>query len=203
MNKIALTVLNVAPKDLNSHSYAVILKEVHGNRRIPIIIGFNEAHAIAVPLEQIQPKRPLTHDLLAGLLTVFQANLLEVLIYKFEEGVFYAQLVCDFQGLRYEIDCRTSDAIAVALRMNCPIYAYDKIVDASAIDMEEREEAVEGLIPLEEENKNIEGEVQEFSTLTLEELELLLIEVLEQEDYTQAIKIRDEIAKRSRKEKDF
>lgn len=202
MKKIALTVLNVAPKDLNSHSYAVILKEVNGNRRIPIIIGFNEAHAIAVPLEQIQPKRPLTHDLLAGLLTVFKANLLEVLIYKFEEGVFYAQLICDFQGLRYEIDCRTSDAIAVALRMNCPIYAYDKIVDASAIDMEESEESVEGLIPLEEENKSLEDESEGriFSALTLEELELLLIEVLEQEDYTQAIKIRDEIAKRNQKE---
>lgn len=202
MNKIALTVLNVAPKEFNSHSYAVILKEINGNRRIPIIIGFNEAHAIAVPLEQIQPKRPLTHDLLAGLLTVFKANLLEVLIYKFEEGVFYAQLICDFQGLRYEIDCRTSDAIAVALRMNCPIYAYDKIVDASAIDVEESEESVEGLIPLEEENKSLEDESEGriFSALTLEELELLLLEVLEQEDYTQAIKIRDEIAKRSRKE---
>lgn len=202
MNKIALTVLNVAPKEFNSHSYAVILKEVKGNRRIPIIIGFNEAHAIAVPLEQIPPKRPLTHDLLAGLFTVFKANLLEALIYKFEEGIFYAQLIFDFQGMRYEIDCRTSDAIAVALRMNCPIYAYDFIVDASAIDVVEDEEPMEGLIPLEEEKKNLEdeGEGRVFSTLTLEELELLLIEVLEQEDYIQAIKIRDEIAKRNRKE---
>lgn len=184
------------------HSYAVVLGEMKGTRRIPIVIGGFEAQAIALALENLQPKRPLTHDLMTIMLETFEVELTEVLIYRIEEGIFYAKLICNYQDNVYEIDCRTSDAISLAIRTASPIYAYEEILDAASIEIDDDPDASKLSDENNPENKELQQDVapaqNELSGLSLEELEVLLEEVLEQEDYAKAIKIRDEINKRKK-----
>src|SRR3954468_4465131 len=126
MKKIELEIVALSHSITQTHSYAVVLGEVDGLRRLPIVIGGFEAQAIAVALERMQPSRPLTHDLFANFMTTFNIELTEVVIYKLEEGIFFAKLVCNNpNGESVEIDSRTSDALAMAVRANCKIYTYE------------------------------------------------------------------------------
>ncbi len=168
-------------------SYVLILEEVGGVRRLPIIIGAFEAHAIAIEMEKIKPSRPLTHDLFVSFANAFGIQLREVIINKFQAGVFYALLVCDDSTHQVNIDSRTSDAIALALRFNCNIYTYESIMAEASItiDDDESDEA-------QDEGKEVKTE-SELSNHTIAELRELLEKAIAEEDYERAGKIRDEI----------
>ena len=178
-----------------THSYAVVLGEVNGLRRLPIVIGGFEAQAIAVALEKMQPSRPLTHDLMKNFMTAFNVDLTEIIISDLQEGIFYSKLVCVSEHDTVEIDSRTSDALALAVRFGCPIYTFDSILESAGILMEDtgkkKKEVTAGGV---EKATNVNQD--DLKDLTLEELNTLLGEVLEQEDYLKAIAIRDEINSR-------
>lgn len=192
MQKIELEIVALSHSITQSNSYAVVLGEVNGTRRLPIVIGGFEAQAIAVALENMHPSRPLTHDLMKNLMTSFDIQLQEVYICDLQEGIFYSKLVCYTANDTIEIDSRTSDALALAVRFGCPIYVFDTILEQAGLANEatEKASAVATSVP---ENKN----ASDLSLLSLKELNDLLTEVLEQEDYIKAIDIRDEINKRN------
>ncbi len=199
MKKIELEIVALSHSITQTHSYAVVLGEVNGLRRLPIVIGGFEAQAIAVALEKMQPSRPLTHDLMKNFLNAFAIDLHEIIICDLQEGIFYSKLVCASENDTIEIDSRTSDALALAVRFGCPIYTYENILDSAGILMEDsgsekkkkrRQEAVV-------ENDGPTGN-EDLKTMTLEELNHLLNEVLDSEDYIRAIAIRDEINSRKK-----
>jgi bifunctional DNase/RNase len=172
----------------------VVLGEVNGLRRLPIVIGGFEAQAIAVALERMQPSRPLTHDLLKNFMNAFNVDLQEIIISDLQEGIFYSKLVCVNEHDTVEIDSRTSDALALAVRFGCPVYTYDHILESAGILMEDTGgQKKKGTSPAAE-----AGTREDLNALSLEELTNLLNEVLEQEDYIRAIPIRDEIKKRKK-----
>lgn len=200
MKKIELEIVALSHSITQTHSYAVVLGEVNGLRRLPIVIGGFEAQAIAVALERMQPTRPLTHDLFANFMSTFGIDLTEVVIYKLEEGIFFAKLIC--QGIdseTVEIDSRTSDALAMAVRANCRIYTYENILEAAGLYLDQPEEVSEGSKsegePATGQKRKITSD-KDLKNLSLEELNSLLQQVLEQEDYVRAITIRDEINSR-------
>src|ERR1700748_3411373 len=143
MKKIELEIVALSHSITQSHSYAVVLGEVDGLRRLPIVIGGFEAQAIAVALERMQPSRPLTHDLFANFMTTFGIELTEVIIYKLEEGIFFSKLICRHDGDSIEIDSRTSDALAMAVRANCKIYTYENILETAGLYLEQTESTTE------------------------------------------------------------
>jgi bifunctional DNase/RNase len=196
MQKIELEIVALSHSITQSNSYAVILGEVGGSRRLPIVIGGFEAQAIAVALENMHPSRPLTHDLMKNFMTSFDIALQEVYICDLQEGIFYSKLVCFTANDTIEIDTRTSDALALAVRFGCPIYVYENILDQAGVASEQVQG--EASQPLETSTAKKENDL---SSLTLSELNDLLNEVLEQEDYIKAIDIRDEIAKRNASKK--
>ena len=194
MKKIKLDVFNIQPSNTQSGAYALILEESRGRRRIPIIIGVLEAQAIAIEKEKIKPNRPLTHDLFKPISSEFGIHFTEVIIYNLVEGVFYAKILCNNGEREIELDSRTSDAIAIALRFNCPIYTYEFIINSVgiAIDDEDTNMAVDS------EDDYIEKEelaepVNVFSKYTNTQLTTMLQEALDAEDYEKATNIRDEI----------
>lgn len=192
MRKIELKIVALTPSVAQSQNYAVVLEEVGGSRRLPIVIGGFEAQAIAVAMENMIPSRPLTHDLFKNTLETFDIELKEVLINNLLDGVFYARLVCVKGGDLVEIDARTSDALALAVRFQSPIFAMEFVLDAAGIEMEEEYED-------EDPDGNgvyTEGDVSALSRLSVEELESLLEDVLAEEDYEKAAEIRDEINRR-------
>lgn len=196
MKKINLDIIALSNSVNNSPNYAVILAERGGNRKLPIVIGTFEAQAIVVTLEGLKVGRPLTHDLFHNFIKTFEINVIEVLIYKMEEGIFYAQLVCEKDGKIEEIDARTSDSLALAVRTGCPIYIYEDILNRVSLSSDHDE--FDTMLTDEDEDAsdiNLE-EHSKLEAMTLEELEDLLQQVLEQEDYDLAIAIRDEINKR-------
>ncbi len=198
MKKIELEIIAISHSITQTQSYAVVLGEVNGSRRLPIVIGGFEAQAIAVALEKMNPSRPLTHDLMKNFLIAFGIDLHEVIINDLQEGVFYSKLVCSNEQDTIEIDSRTSDAIAMAVRFGCPIYTYENILQNAGILLEETDETKkkrEGEVSLEEEIKKTGNE--DLKQMTLAELNNLLNEVLENEDYIRAIAIRDEINSRN------
>src|SRR6056297_869370 len=136
MKKIKLSVLGISYSQTQSGAYALVLNEEKGERRIPIIIGGFEAQSIAIQLEGLKPPRPLTHDLFKSFADIFGIELKEINIYKLEEGVFYSNLICNKNGKEIQVDARTSDAIALALRFNCPIYTTEEILSKSGIIVE-------------------------------------------------------------------
>ncbi len=140
MKKIKLEVSALSHSITHSHSYAVVLGEKEGPRRLPVVIGAFEAQAIAIALEKMSPSRPLTHDLMKNLATSFDIDLKEVVINNLSDGIFYSQLICKQGDKTLEVDSRTSDALALALRFGCPIYTYEKILDSAGIVFEEGEE---------------------------------------------------------------
>ncbi|MEZ5016520.1 MAG: DUF151 domain-containing protein [Flavipsychrobacter sp.] len=204
MKKIELEIVALSHSITQTHSYAVVLGELNGLRRLPIVIGGFEAQAIAVALERMQPSRPLTHDLFANFMTTFNITLSEVVIYKLEEGIFFAKLICDRDGESVEIDSRTSDALALAVRADCKIFTFENILDAAGLYLDPSEENQDAV------DKSIDNPVsaaaiapaeqnKELQSMSLEELNTLLQQVLEQEDYVRAITIRDEINSRTKK----
>lgn len=187
--KVELEIVALSHSITQTHSYAVVLGERNGLRRLPIVIGGFEAQAIAVALEKMQPSRPLTHDLMKNFMEAFEVHLKEVIISNLSDGIFYAKLICNDKEETIEIDSRTSDALALAVRSSCPIYTYESILEQAGISMEEsgkkrKEESVGGI------GRDTE---EDLSKLSLDELNQLLKEVLEREDYIRAISIRDEI----------
>ena len=194
MKKIELEIVALSHSITQTHSYAVVLGEVNGLRRLPIVIGGFEAQAIAVALERMQPSRPLTHDLMKNFMMAFNVDLLEVIINDLQEGIFYSKLVCSTDNDTVEIDSRTSDAVALAVRFGCPIYTFDNILDSAGILMEDddKKKKVSGSSV----SQTDAGTRDDLKKLSLTELESLLNEVLEQEDYIKAIAIRDEIKTR-------
>ena len=194
MKKIELEIVALSHSITQTHSYAVVLGEVNGLRRLPIVIGGFEAQAIAVALERMSPSRPLTHDLMKNFMMAFNVELHEVVINDLQEGIFYSKLVCSSANDTVEIDSRTSDALALAVRFGCPIFTYDTILDQAGILMEDDEKKKPNS-PVTSET----GGTDDLKSLSLEELEGLLTEVLDHEDYIRAIAIRDEIKSRKAK----
>jgi len=192
MKKIELEIVALSHSITQTHSYAVVLGEVNGLRRLPIVIGGFEAQAIAVALERMQPSRPLTHDLMKNFMNAFNVELMEIVINDLQEGIFYSKLVCVNEHDTVEIDSRTSDALALAVRFGCPIFTYDHILESAGILMEDTNKKKSD-IPVEEASPATR---EELAKMSLDELQTLLNEVLEQEDYIRAIAIRDEINKR-------
>lgn len=194
MKKIELEIVALSHSITQTHSYAVVLGEINGLRRLPIVIGGFEAQAIAVALERMSPSRPLTHDLMKNFMMAFNVELHEIVINDLQEGIFYSKLVCSSANDTVEIDSRTSDALALAVRFGCPIYTYDSILDQAGILME-GEEKKQKSTPVTTET----GGSDDLKSLSLEELDALLAEVLDHEDYIRAIAIRDEIKSRKKK----
>jgi bifunctional DNase/RNase len=195
MKKIELEIVALSHSITQTHSYAVVLGEVNGLRRIPIVIGGFEAQAIAVALERMNPSRPLTHDLMKNFMLAFNVGLHEVVINDLQEGIFYSQLVCSSANDTVEIDSRTSDALALAVRFGCPIYTYDNILDQAGVMMEDDgKKKKEANAPITSE----QGGSDDLKSMSLDDLNTLLNEVLEQEDYIKAIAIRDEVKSRGK-----
>jgi bifunctional DNase/RNase len=198
VEKIELYIVTLTHSVTQSSNYAVVMGEVDGNRRLPIVIGGFEAQAIAVAMEGMVPSRPLTHDLLKNTLDTFEIEVTEILINNLVEGVFHARIVCMQHGREFEIDSRTSDAIAMAVRYGCPIYTYDFILDAAGVRIED---------PLPGESEEVKEEAKPkrrrrgYTEYTLDDLVAMLEKVIGEEDYEKAAKIRDEINKRKEEEK--
>ena len=202
MKKIELEIVALSHSITQTHSYAVVLGEVAGLRRLPIVIGGFEAQAIAVALERMQPSRPLTHDLFANFMSPFSIDLTEVVIYKLEEGIFFAKLICQGPDETVEIDSRTSDALALAVRTSCRIYTYENILETAGLFLEGGEggeesgdEGEEGSAGATSRSGKTGADLKSLST---EELDELLQQATEQEDYIRAIEIRDEINSRKK-----
>ena len=192
MVKIELDIVALSHSVTQSHNYAVVLGEVEGKRRLPVVIGGFEAQAIAVAMEQMAPNRPLTHDLFKNTLESFGVDLKEVVINNLLDGVFYAKLVCVKDGEEYEIDSRTSDAIAMAVRFDCPIYTFEFIMESAGVELEEADESSEN----EKATRTRTSKGADFVKMSEDELNEILQEVLAKEDYEKAAKIRDELLRR-------
>jgi uncharacterized protein len=199
MTKIKLNVLGISYSQTQTGAYALVLTEENGERRIPIIIGAFEAQSIAIQLEGLKPPRPLTHDLFLNFSLAYKINLLEVNIYKLEEGVFYSKLTCDDGNSRITIDARTSDAIALALRFKCAIFTTEEIISRAGIKLDvEKESKVSAPKRsfLEEVAEKTEEKSDEFKGMDMKELNDVLDEAIKNENYERASKIRDEINRR-------
>jgi hypothetical protein len=198
MKKIKLNVIGLSYSETHSGAYALVLEEENGQRRIPIIIGSFEAQAIAIQLEKLKPPRPLTHDLFVSFASAFNIDLIEVNIYKLEEGIFYSNLIFQHNDEQITIDSRTSDAIALALRFECPIYTTASILERAGIILnfeEDKEQSSDD--GLKEEKKTRKSP---YAKYTIEELENMLQIAIENEEYEKASAIRDEL---NRRKKDF
>lgn len=197
MARKLLNISELSSSQTQTGAYALIL-EVNGtSKRIPIIIGAYEAQAIALQLEGLKPSRPLTHDLFQSFTNAFNITVIEVEINRFSEGVFYSSIICFDGAHRVEIDSRTSDAVALAVRFSCPIYCDDEVIKQTALEME-----------VEEDDDNFSDfgfseddleDVSESAVMTIEELEILLRRLIDEENYEEASRIRDEINQRKNK----
>ncbi|MFY9241900.1 MAG: bifunctional nuclease family protein [Polaribacter sp.] len=202
MSFIQLTIKGISYSQTQTGAYALVLSEMDGTRTLPIIIGAFEAQSIAIALEtEIRPPRPLTHDLFKTFSDTFQISIKEVIIHKLVDGVFFSSLVCERKGKEEVIDTRTSDAIAIAVRFNAPIYTYENILDKAGIylkieeEMSLENEQLPEELPLE--FKEISKKENNFSGISLKELHEKLNNAVTNENYELAAKIRDEISKRS------
>ncbi len=193
MSKVRLNIVGLSSGQSNG-SYTLILGEERGRRKLPIIIGSFEAQAIAIEIEKIVPFRPMTHDLFVNFARTFGVNIIEVEIYNLVDGVFHAKLICEVDGDIREIDARTSDSIALAVRFKCPIYTHEHImVEAAMIFTEDMTE--DDMMETEEAFKT-ESKGAEIAKMSTEELEQKLQEALQIEDYQRAAMLRDELNKR-------
>jgi len=196
MQKIELEIVALSQSIAQSHSYAVVLGETEGHRRLPIIIGAHEAQAIALALEKMNPPRPLTHDLTKNICDEFKIVCKEIIIDKLVEGVFHAKLICSNGTNDFEIDSRTSDAIAMAVRFRCPIYSYEFILGQAGIilEMETKETESSGRRGS---SKVVDlNNADDFTKLETKDLKEKLQSLLDNEEYEKAIPLRDEIKRR-------
>ena len=191
MEKVELKFLRITYSHTHAGAYALILSELHGDRRLPIIIGGVEAQAIAIQVENIRPARPLTHDLFKSFCDQLGITVTEVVINDLVEGIFHAKLVLDQNGKSVEIDARSSDAIALALRFQCPIHTYEFILSAAGLKMDEGEEESEPAA-----TADAPQEAKNIRTVSPEDLRQMLQEAIDAEDYEGASKLRDELKRR-------
>lgn len=203
MNKIKLEILGLSSSQSQSGSFALVLGEETGNRRLPIIIGMFEAQAIAIEIEKIVPNRPMTHDLFRSFASSFKFSVIEIIISDLKEGVFYAKIVCTDGIKKVEIDARPSDAIAIGLRFNVPIYTFEAILSEAGIVLTDASED-EPLIQKEETKRpsssrksSSSSSMEQLKDIPYEQLKAMLDEALEKEDYERAAKIRDELNRRN------
>jgi bifunctional DNase/RNase len=196
MKKIKLDIVGLSYSQTQSGAYALVLGEVSGRRRLPIIIGSFEAQAIAIEIEKMTPSRPLTHDLFKSFAQAYQIEVQEVIIYNLVDGIFYAKLVCSDGKRSVEIDARTSDAIAVAVRFDCPIFTYEFILSTAGIVIEGNDFVYLENINETPEEKSVSTSVSGYASISTEELKTKLQEALAEESYEKAAKIRDELNKR-------
>jgi len=188
-NKIKLEILGLSSSQSQSGSFALVLGEVGGNRRLPIIIGMFEAQAIAIEIEKIAPNRPMTHDLFKAFAHNCNIDVKEVYISDLKEGVFFARIICDFEGKTFEIDSRPSDAIAIGLRFSVDFYTNESILTEAGIVLTDEFETQPVVVS--------EPSTTKIEDLSFSELENLLTEALDNEDYEKAAKIRDLLNKRN------
>lgn len=196
MQKIKLEILGLSASQSQAGSYALVLGEESGNRRLPIIIGMYEAQAIAVEIEKIKPTRPMTHDLFRTFAEKFDVKVEEILISDLKEGVFFSKIICSDGLKKVEIDSRPSDAIAIGLRFGVKIFTYENILSEAGIVLSEIEEE-EAVNSDEESAPPRSARKERIKDLSLEELHKMLDDALDDEDYEKAAKIRDEINKRN------
>jgi bifunctional DNase/RNase len=199
MRKIPLDIVALSHSVSQSHNYAVVLGEQDGSRRLPIVIGAFEAQAIAVAMERMTPNRPLTHDLFKNAMDTFGVDLKEVIINDLLDGIFYAKLVCLRKGEIIEIDSRTSDALAMAVRFNCPVFTYEFILETAGVILDDSQggsESGDQSLGISDE-PSPEKAGGPLSSYSIEALQTLLDEVLAEENYEKAARIRDEINKRT------
>lgn len=198
MKKIELEIVALSHSITQTHSYAVVLGEMNGQRRLPIVIGGFEAQAIAVALEKMNPSRPLTHDLMKNFMVAFGIELHEIIISDLQEGIFFSKLICSSSNDTIEIDSRTSDALALAVRFGCPVYTYENILETAGIIMDDKKDKQ---ISAKEEaigSARSDDSTTNLKNMSIDELKAMLNEVLENEDYIKAIAIRDEINSRKK-----
>jgi hypothetical protein len=199
VDKIKLEILGLSSSQSQSGSFALVLGEANGNRRLPIIIGMFEAQAIAIEIERITPNRPMTHDLFKSFAHNFKFEVSEVLISDLKEGVFFAKLICNNSQQTVEIDSRPSDAIAIGIRFGVPIFTYEAVLSEAGIILTDETNDEEHGVLEEREDKPKSGAVgpEELKNFTTEKLQDLLKDALSKEDYEKAAKIRDEMNKRN------
>ena len=195
MKRVKLKVMGISYSQTQSGAYALLLIEENGERRIPIIIGGFEAQAIVIKLENLEPPRPLTHDLFKKFADQFNIAVIEVMIYKLEDGVFFSKLVCNNGEAEYSIDSRTSDAVAIALRFGCPIYISEDILEKAQISNSPSETDLVSSGETESKKK----QTTKYGSFTDEELYKMIDEAVKTEDYEKAASIRDEIERRKKK----
>jgi len=207
--KIKLEILGLSSSQSQTGSFALVLGETEGNRRLPIIIGMFEAQAIAIEIEKIIPNRPMTHDLFKSFASTFHFHVDEIVISDLKEGVFFAKIVCTDGLKKTEIDARPSDAIAIGLRFDSPIFTYENILAEAGIvltDEEEEEEKEKEKEKEKAETKEPKAKVkketssrksEDYKNYSVEKLNELLKDAIEKEDYERAAKIRDELSKRN------
>ncbi|MES2617164.1 MAG: bifunctional nuclease domain-containing protein [Bacteroidota bacterium] len=195
MKKVKVDIYGIAPSQMQG-SYSLILAEEGGDRKIPVIVGQYEAQAIAIQIEGINTGRPLTHDLFLSFAKEFNIKVNEVVIHKLKEGVFYSMLVCEMDGVVKEIDSRTSDAIALAVRFDCPIYTTEEIMEAAGITIEDHSIEKPGRRNEDMPAQKPKSDEDRYKNKTIDELEKMLQTALNNEDYLKAAHIRDEIDKR-------
>lgn len=197
MEEIKLEILGLSSSQSQSGSFALVLGETDGNRRLPIIIGMFEAQAIAIEIEKIQPNRPMTHDLFVSFAHTFNYTVEKIVISDLKEGVFFAKIVCTDGHKTEEIDSRPSDAIAIALRFDAEIFTYEKILNEAGIVLTEGEEFPESEelpTPVAAESSKKDSDLKD---LTVDKLKEILQEAIDAEDYERAAKIRDELGRRN------
>lgn len=205
MSLVKLSIKGISYSQTQNGAYALILNEVDGERKLPIVIGAFEAQSIAIALEkEIKPPRPLTHDLFKNFAERFDIVVKQVIIHKLVDGVFYSSIICERDKIEEIIDARTSDAIALAIRFNAPIFTYKNILDKAGIFLKanpletDSPNEMEDILSNPETFGNTESNESgsTYSNHTLQELNELLEQAVEHEDYEKAAKIRDEISKR-------
>ncbi len=205
MDKIELEIIGLSYSQTQTGAYALVLGEKGGaKRRLPIIIGGFEAQAIAIELESMTPSRPLTHDLFKSFADVYNISVKEIVIYNLVEGIFYAKLLSEKEGEIIEVDTRTSDAIALAVRFKCPIYTHEFILASAGIILDESQEEEDSLgkelDSIEDELESVgfdEPKSLSYDDLTLDELNKRLQDSIESENYEEASKIKEELDKRN------
>ncbi len=203
MSLVRLNIKGISYSQTQNGAYALILSEVDGDRKLPIVIGAFEAQSIAIALEkEIKPPRPLTHDLFKNFSDRFEIVVKQVIIHKLVDGVFYSSLICERDKIEEIIDARTSDAIALALRFNAPIFTYKNILDKAGIYLKGEGSEMPPNTPAEDLevdeviHESLSSKDTNYKKMSLDELETLLSQAVKSEDYEKAARIRDEISKR-------